>query len=365
MKIFKYSIIVLALTIIFYSCGSTNSTTSESTNTSLKTSNAQYKIRTIAFYNLENLFDTIDDPDLWDEQSPIMEIKANRSEIYWQKVNNMARVIADIGVKEAQTPPALIGVAEIENKAVLEDLINTEALKKYHYGIIHYNSHDRRGIDVGLLYRKQYFTPTHHKSYNVKLYDAGDRIYTRDQLLVSGLLDGELIHIIVNHWPSRRGGEAKSRPLRMGAAKYNLQMIDSLQKMYDDPKIIGMGDLNDDPINASLKEVLKATGVKSEVKDGGIYNPMEDMFRRGLNTLGYRDNINLFDQIFMTSPLLTESMDYKDWRFYKAGIFNPNYLINSKGQYKGYPFRSFSYGTFTGGYSDHYPVYIYLVKEIN
>lgn len=323
----------------------------------------EYQIRTIAFYNLENLFDTINDLDLNDEASPIMELKGDRSDSYYKKLNNMARVLSEIGVKEAKTPPAIIGVCELENKQVLEDLIHTEYLKKYDYGIIHYNSHDFRGIDVALLYRKQFFTPTFHKSYDVKLYDAGDRVFTRDQLLVSGLLDGEMIHIIVNHWPSRRGGEAASRPLRMGAAKYNKQMIDSLQKMYDNPKIFGMGDLNDDPINASLKEVLHATGVKKDVKEGGIYNPMEDLFRRGFSTLGYRDNINLFDQIYMTSPLLGNDKDFSSWKFYQANIFNPLYLTNPKGRYKGYPLRSWDTGGFTGGYSDHYPVYIYLIRE--
>ncbi len=361
---FHKTLIIIGL-FTFFVFGSCSS--SDINKASTNTSSDEFRVRTIAFYNLENLFDTIDEPDLLDERSPIMEIKANRSKIYWQKINNMAKVIADIGTAEAKTPPAIIGVSEIENRAVLEDLINTDYLKDHHYGIIHYNSADRRGIDVALLYQKRFFSPTVHKSYNVKLYDAGNRVYTRDQLLVSGVLDGEMMHFIVNHWPSRRGGEAKSRPLRMGAARYNVRMIDSLQKMYDQPKIISMGDLNDDPNNASLKEVLHATGKKSEVKEGGIYNPMEDLFNRGFSTLGYRDNINLFDQIFMTSPLLTKDKDYTSWRFYKANIFNPNYLINSKGRYKGYPFRSFSNSTFTGGYSDHFPVYIYLVrkKEVN
>lgn len=362
-KIKIISVAIGVALLIFFSCSSASVGSLQKPDINLAQDQTQYKIRTVAFYNLENLFDTIDEPDLWDERSPIMELKANRSEIYIKKLNNMAKVISEIGVKDAKTPPAVIGVCEIENKQVLEDLISTDYLRPYHYSIIHYDSQDRRGIDVALLYRKQYFTPTHHKSYNVRLYDAGDRVYTRDQLLVSGLLDGESVHFIVNHWPSRRGGEQKSRPLRMGAAKYNKRMIDSLQKMYDNPKIIGMGDLNDDPINASLKEVLKATGVKKEVKEGGIYNPMEDLFRRGYSTLGYRDNINLFDQIYMTSPLLAEDKNYNSWRFYKANIFNPNYLINSKGRYKGYPFRSFADGKFTGGYSDHFPVYIYLIEE--
>lgn len=355
------SIIGLFLGLITLSCGST--ATQKTTTHKTTFSATQFNVRTIAFYNLENLFDTIDDPDLWDEKSPILEMKGNRSDAYWKKINNMAKVIADIGAKEANASPTIIGVVEIENKQVLEDLVNSSYLKNKHYSIIHYNSHDKRGIDVALLYQSRYFKPTKHKSYEVKLFDEGKRVYTRDQLLVSGLLDGEMIHLIVNHWPSRRGGEARSRPLRVGAAKYNKRMIDSLQKMYDNPKIIGMGDMNDDPTNASMKEVLHATGVKNEVKEGGIYNPMEDLFRRGYSTLGYRDNINLFDQIYMTSPLLAKDKNYKNWEFYKANIFNPNYLTNPKGRYKGYPFRSWSNGTFTGGYSDHYPVYIYLIRE--
>ena len=346
---------------IVLSCGSAGS--QKSTTTKNNFSASEYSVRTIAFYNLENLFDTIDEPDLWDERSPIMELKGNRSDAYWKKIDNMAKVIADIGSKEAKTCPTIIGVAEVENKQVLEDLVHSKHLKNKHYSIIHYDSPDKRGIDVALLYQSRYFKPTASKSYEVKLFNEGKRVYTRNQLLVSGILDGEMIHLIVNHWPSRRGGEARSRPLRMGAAKDNKQMIDSLQKMYENPKIIGMGDLNDDPTNASMKEVLEATGVKKNVKDGGIYNPMEDLFRRGYSTLGYRDNINLFDQIFMTSPLLAKDKNYKNWEFYKANVFNPNYLTNPKGRYKGYPFRSWSNGTFTGGYSDHYPVYIYLVRE--
>ena len=359
---YSYKVIIIFSLIfsgLLFSCGSATKTTDLNNTFPSK----QYRIRTLAFYNLENLFDTIDEADLLDELSPIMEMKGDIGKVYWNKIDNMAKVIADIGAKEAKAPPAIIGVCEVENKAVLEDLINSSYLKKYKYSIIHYDSQDKRGIDVALLYQSRYFKPTKSKSYNVKLYSSGERVFTRDQLLVSGVLDGEMIHLIVNHWPSRRGGEAKSRPLRMGAAKYNKQMIDSLQKMYDNPKIFGLGDLNDDPNNASLKEVLQATGVKSEVKEGAIYNPMEDLFNRGYSTLGYRDNINLFDQIYMTSPALAKEKNYKKWQFFKANIFNPNYLTNRKGRYKGYPFRSFSNNSFTGGYSDHYPVYIYLIRE--
>ena len=325
----------------------------------------KFQIRTVAFYNLENLFDTINDPEKLDERSPIMEIKAkNRAKIYWKKIDNMAKVISKIGLEKTKTSPAIIGVCEIENKQVLEDLIKNEHLKKKHYGIIHYESPDARGIDVALLYQKRYFKPIDHKPYELELYNnEGKRYYTRDQLLVTGMLDDEVIHIIVNHWPSRRGGEKKSRPSREKAAALNKKIINELKKEYPNPKVIIMGDLNDDPINTSIKEILDAKGKKADVKEGDIYNPMDNMFRRGLSTLGYRDNINLFDQILITSPFITTNRDFSTYKLYKANIFNPRYITNKKGRYKGYPFRSWSYGNFTNGYSDHYPVYIYLLKE--
>jgi exonuclease III len=323
-----------------------------------------FKLRTVAFYNLENLFDTINDPNKEDEKSPIMGIKANRSEIYQKKLQNMAKVISEIGAKDSQSAPTILGVVEIENKQVLEDLLATERLKNKEYSIIHYDSPDLRGIDVALLYQSKYFKPTHHESFELKIWDTnGERIFTRDQLLVSGYLDDELIHIIVNHWPSRRGGEKRSRPFREKAAYLNTQIIEKIKLTDPNPKVIIMGDLNDDPHNSSLKKVLKTKKKKKRVKEGDIYNPYEDLFRRGFNTLVYRDNINLFDQIMFTSPLLTTKKDYSTFKMWKANVFNPQYLTNQTGRYKGYPHRSFVGDNWNGGYSDHYPVYIYLIKN--
>jgi hypothetical protein len=324
----------------------------------------QQQIKTIAFYNLENLFDTINDPTKNDEASPIMEIKKNRSFVYNKKLNNMAKVLSEIGVKEAGNTAAIIGVSEVENRKVLEDLISTDYLKNKQYNIIHYDSPDERGIDVALLYQENQFKPTHHETFELKLWDEnGIRIYTRDQLLVTGYLDDELIHVIVNHWPSRRGGEEKSRSKREKAAHLNTQIIEKIKLSDPNPKIIIIGDLNDDPTNSSLKTVLKTKAKKADVKNGDIYNPMEDMFRRGQNTLVYRDNINLFDQIMFTSPLLTTNKDYSTHKMYKTNIFNPQYLTTQTGKYKGYPYRSFAGKRFIGGYSDHYPVYMLLMKD--
>ncbi|MDD7884679.1 endonuclease/exonuclease/phosphatase family protein [Flavivirga sp. 57AJ16] len=323
-----------------------------------------FKIHTIAFYNLENLFDTINDPNKLDEFSPIMELKTNRTWVYKKKVQNMARVIADIGYKITHNKPAIIGVSEVENREVLEDLVNDSLLRDTDYGIVHFDSPDARGIDVGLLYQKKIFIPLHTSKHKLKIYDDTNRkrIYTRDQLLVSGYLEGEMIHIIINHWPSRRGGEAKSRPKRMAAAKLNKYLIDSLQVINPYAKIFIMGDLNDDPTNKSIKAILKAKKEKNKTGLKGLYNPFESFYKNGLGTTAYRDTWSLFDQIIMTRPLLEK--EYSSFRFYKAGIFNESYLFYKDGRYKGYPFRSFSNGRFTNGYSDHLPAYVYVIKEV-
>ncbi len=327
-------------------------------------SQKKYKIRTLAFYNLENLFDTINNVSKNDEASPIMALKTNKSKIYWDKIDRLGSVIAQIGKDKAKTSPAIIGVAEVENRAVLEDLVKSSYLKKKHYGIIHYESPDKRGIDVALLYQKRYFKPIFDQSFNPNIYRNNRKVYTRDQLLVSGYLDDELIHIIVNHWPSRSGGEAKSRPLREKAAYQNTKIIKQIRENDPNAKILIMGDFNDDPINASFKKVLKTKAKKKNVTKNDIYNPYENMFRRGFNTLGYRDNINLFDQILISSPLLDKGeKDFSTYKMYKAKIFNKRFLTGKKGRYKGYPKRSFANGKYTKGYSDHYPVYMYLIKE--
>ena len=324
----------------------------------------KYNIRTIAFYNLENLFDTINDVTINDEASPMMALKVNRSNVYWDKIDKLGSVIAQIGEDKAKTSPAILGVSEVENLSVLEDLIKSKHLIKKDYGIIHYDSPDKRGIDVALIYQKRYFKPVHHEVFNPNIYRDNYKVYTRDQLLVSGYLDDELIHIIVNHWPSRSGGEAKSRPLREKAAYQNTKIFAQIREKDPNAKILTMGDFNDDPINTSFKEVLKTKSNKSEVGDLDIYNPYEDLFRRGFNTLGYRDNINLFDMILISSPLLDKGeKDFSTYKMFQAKIFNKRFLTSRKGQFKGYPFRSFSSAGYTGGYSDHYPVYMYLIKE--
>jgi hypothetical protein len=345
---FNIQILLLCFTVLLYAQG-----------------NKSYKINTIAFYNLENLFDYEDDPMTFDNDRTPDGKDHWTKEIYHAKLKNMAKVIAEIGSDLTGTTPAIIAVCEIENRRVLEDLLNQEPLLHKDYGIIQFDSPDRRGIDVGLLYRKKLFSPTNFEVHELLIYNDNDiskRIFTRDQLLVSGMLDGEKIHIIVNHWPSRRGGEARSRPKRIKAAKLNKKIIDSLFSIDPYAKIITMGDLNDDPLSSSVKDVLNTKKDRYSLKMKELFNPMENMFRKGLGTLAWRDGWNLFDQIIISSELMKK--EYSSYRFYKAGIYNKSYLANSQGQYKGYPYRSFVNSSFTGGYSDHFPVFVYLIKEV-
>ncbi|MBU2928167.1 endonuclease/exonuclease/phosphatase family protein [Winogradskyella psychrotolerans] len=324
----------------------------------------KYKIHTVAFYNLENLFDTINDTTKYDEASPIMELNESlRAEAYKRKLHNMAKVVADIGHADTKNTPAIIGVSEVENRQVLVDLVNEPELLQKDYGIIHFDSPDKRGIDVALLYQKALFKPIDSSSHELLIYDDStrERVYTRDQLLVSGKLDGDLIHVIVNHWPSRSGGEARSRFKRVAAGKLNKRIIDSLQSIDPYAKVLTMGDFNDNPTNDSMKKALKTEADKEDVKLKGIYNPYENQYKKmGLGTTGYRDAWSLFDMIAFTQPFLEK--DYSSFRFYKAGIFNKSYLTNKEGRYKGYPLRMIDAGL-SGGYSDHFPVYIYLIKE--
>ncbi len=323
-----------------------------------------YTIRTIAFYNLENLFDTQNDTLTFDDDHTPEGRYHWTPELYQKKIGNMTRVLSQIGQDVSKTSPDIIGLCELENKRVLEDLIAHPSLRDKDYGIVHFDSPDMRGIDVALLYKKASYIPSSFKSHRLLLFnDLGERIYTRDQLVVGGTMDQEVVHFIVNHWPSRRGGASKSQPNRIKAALLNKRIIDSIQELDPDAKIIAMGDLNDDPIDDSLKSILRTKGEVQQLDSLSLYNPMEKMFRKGVGSLAYRDKWSLFDQFFMTPNLVNESKE--ELSFWKAGIYSPSFLKTSKGKFKGYPLRTHSGGSYTGGYSDHFPAYIFLVKEVN
>lgn len=328
----------------------------------------QFEIQTIAFYNVENLFDTKRDTTIFDLEWTPGGAQNWTTEKYEKKIHNLARVMSEIGRDDNPRMPAVIGVSEIENRAVLEDLVNDPQLAPGNYGIVHYDSPDLRGIDVAFLYSRQYFQPLSSQTHTLAIFDqkkkdekTGEpkRIYTRDQLVVSGLLEGEEIHFIVNHWPSRSGGEKISSPLREAAAALNVFIIDSLQSINPNAKIITMGDMNDGPYNNSIKKVLKAKDSKSKVEPKGIYNPFEKLAKDGQGTLAYRDAWDVFDQILLTEPYISEG--YDSWKFWKARIYKKPFMVQNSGRYKGYPLRN---NNGIPGFSDHFPVYVYLVREV-
>ena len=377
--------------------------------------NAQMK-RTVAvgFYNVENLWDTVKSVDYIDATLPAHHVNFHRSvpldslkyleitkdykgpwdyerikgqkvvrkqilsedftpksnknytyNIYQQKLKNIAQVISEIGFKYTKTAPAVVGLVEVENRQVVEALTQQDALKKYDYGVVHYNSFDARGIDVALIYQKKRFTVTNsYKKELVLFREDGKREYTRDLLVVSGILDGEKVAFFVNHWPSRRGGEAVSMPKRNAAAALLKQEMDALREKNPNIKLIAMGDFNDDPISPSFKNHLKAVGDEKELNEEYPYfNPMYKMYKKGVASLAYRDAPNLFDQIIYSKNLVSNSSSSEEYTVYRTEVYAPAYLINKQGNYKGYPFRSWDGDKFTGGYSDHFPVFTILQKE--
>ncbi|MEZ5198735.1 MAG: hypothetical protein R2764_20815 [Bacteroidales bacterium] len=212
---------------------------------------------------------------------------------------------------------------------------------------------------MGLLYQPKYFKVLSTHSHTFSMEDTNFR--TRDQLVVTGVLDNEEIHVIVNHWPSRSGGEKKSRPKRNAAADLTRHIVDSLFALNKEAKIFVMGDLNDDPVNPSVKEHLRTKGKESDLEEGDLFNPFFKLYRDGIGSLAYRDNWNLFDQVIVSQGLLGN--DKSTYKFYKAMVFNKNYLKQKEGAYAGYPKRTYSGGVYTAGYSDHFPVYVYVIKE--
>ncbi|MFV0468034.1 MAG: endonuclease/exonuclease/phosphatase family protein [Dysgonomonas sp.] len=312
----------------------------------------------IAFYNLENLYHPESTDSLRDRAfSPTGE-NAWTMDKYRRKLDNMAYAISQIA--KDYNGVVMLGVSEIGNRQVLEDLIHTGELASRDLAIVHYDSPDRRGVDVGFIYNPKIFKVVSSKAYPYVL-PSNPEFRTRDQLLVSGILAGEPVNVIVNHWPSRYGD--KSSELREHAASICKHITDSIRAADPNAKVIIMGDLNDDPNNKSCKEVLGAKKNIKDVKDGDLYNTMWPFFAKGIGSLCYQGKWNLFDQIIISGNLVGK--DLSALKFMKAEVFNKDFLIQKEGQYKGYPLRTFRNNTFLNGYSDHFPTLIYLTKEIN
>ncbi len=310
-------------------------------------------VHTIAFYNTENLFDYVDDQFVNDNDFLGASTKGWNKERYDNKIYKTGLVISRIGFEELQKPPSLIGLAEVENDSVLTDLVQSPNLKEYGYGFVRYDSPDERGIDVALLYNKDSFTLEH--SENIALHvesELGVKDYTRDILKVSGYLNGEKIHVLVNHWPSRHEGSDTTGHKRMFAAQKVSAIIDQILTTERDAKIIIMGDFNDNPKNDSIQFL------KNQQK---LYTPMETLLSYTRGSANHNFKWILFDQILMTPNFLESQKG--NLKFFKADIFDDKFLTQLNGKHKGQPFRTYAGKKYKGGYSDHFPVYIQVRKK--
>ena len=320
--------------------------------TFFKSKKKDQKAYTVAFYNLENLFDTVDDPNTFDDDYTAKGQFKWTKKRYFKKIKKLSSVMKQLGTDKSFFPPALIGVAEIENKKVLTDLIYSKNLRNFHYDFVQYDSPDDRGIDVALLYNKQLFEFLSSKVHPLYIEDLeGKRDFTRDVLQVTGNLNGERINILVNHWPSRRDGAEESEYKRMKASKLNRNIIAQIRKENSDAKIIIMGDFNDNPTNKSIQNLIK----------DDFYNPMQRLLAKGKGTLTYDDEWYLFDQIIFTKNFFDIKPNTHSFKY--AEVFDRDFLKIYRGKNKGKPFRTYIWKWYQGGFSDHFPVYVYLNKN--
>ena len=324
---------------------------------------AQDKPYMVAFYNLENLFDIYDDPETHDEEFTPNGVKQWNEIKYQKKLSNMERVLFDMAAINKEYP-VVIGVSEIENRSVLEDLVSQPKLKGANYRICHYDSPDARGVDVAFLYRADVFKL--EGSDNIKLEVAElPNFRTRDLVVMWGTIEGEPFYFLVSHWPSRLGGKEASQFKRDACAKQIREIKDSLLTANPATKVVVMGDFNDDATDASLVKVMGAKGKEKDLQKGDFFNPYFQMLRAGLGTLAYQDRWNLFDNICVTENLLNDEEGklklIKGKKFY-GNIFKKPYMLQQEGQYKGYPLRTFVTNNFQNGFSDHLPVFIYIGK---
>ncbi|PKQ61142.1 hypothetical protein BZG02_16725 [Labilibaculum filiforme] len=335
---FKKLLFVLMVTLIAFSCSQ------------------EKKEYTIVFYNVENLFDTINDPITWDDDFTPKGKLEYTNERYQQKLVNLSSVLSSINKNDF---PTLIGLCEVENRSVVEALVNQEKLKDADYGIAHTDSPDGRGIDCALLYRKNEFKYLSHDVIGIK-FPNEPNYKTRDILHVQGIIGAtDTLHLFINHWPSRIGGVEKSEKNRVFVAEQLKLAVDKLQNENTNAKIIIMGDFNDEPTNKSANETLAATNSKETSNPKALYNLMYDLKVEGKGSYNYKGNWNMLDNLIISNNLITNKKGLHT--NYQAGkIFTEEWICYKTPNGISAPSRSYSGPKYYGGYSDHFPVYFQL-----
>jgi hypothetical protein len=297
---------------------------------------------TIAFYNLENLFDPEDGKHTLDANFTPSGIYRWNQGKYRRKIDNLGKVISEIGPKNSQNPPVFLGVCEVENRSCLQDLINCDSLAEYQYSFVHFESNDRRGLDTAFLYRTQHFKLLKSETFSIEVEGRTGKEPTRDILYVEGHLFDEHIHVLINHWPSRLEGSRSTRKKRRTLARELDKVVGSIYQKDPNSKILIVGDFNDQPKDYSLR--------KDFTHDFFNASEQNDF---GPGTARFKNKWVVFDQILLDQNLLNNDR----LSYVTAGVYNPPYLIENSGRHKGSPKRSFRGKCFQNGYSDHFPVY--------
>ena len=326
---------------------------------------AQTKPYKIVFYNLENFVDTVNDPEVLDDEFTPEGPKKWTQDKYDKKLHNMERVFFDIAAINKDYP-VVIGVSEVENRNVLEDIVAAPKLAPANYRIVHHDSPEARGVDVAFFYRADVFKLEGEKAIRT-IIPSLPNFKTRDILTMWGKIDGEDFLFMVGHWPSRLGGKEASEYKRIAVGEQMRSIADSVKQIRPDVKVVLMGDFNDDPTDPSITQGLGAKLKVKELQKGDYYAPYASMLKAGYGTLAYGDAWNIFDNIVVTENLVNDTTDKlkiqkaPGSKFY-GNIFKRHYMVQKAGQYKGYPLRTYVGNNFQGGYSDHFPVYIYIGK---
>lgn len=356
----KYLIVAITFIAVSTSCmvGGQNKANDKSTtpNEKVATNLKDAKGEIVGFYNVENLFDTIDDKYTIDEQFLPSSEKQWTSDRYLTKLDQLGKVIASM---KSGGYPVFMGLAEIENKQVIEDLVGTKQLKDAGYEVVHKDSPDKRGIDLGFIYRKDYFQYLSHEALEVSLEDNPD-FFTRDILYVKGKFKGDdVVHIFLNHWPSRREGAAETEYRRVRAATVLRNKVDEVLAENENAKIIIMGDFNDYPVDKSLYQTLRARKDR-KFDNGDLYNTAYALEKQDLGTYNYKGDWGMLDQLIISKGFFKAengvTITAKDCQIHKLDWMlytDPKY-----GDQK--PSKTYGGPEYYGGYSDHLPIYIEL-----
>lgn len=347
-------ILLSGFILIFTSCKNTPITETNTTTESF----------TIVYYNVENLFDTIDAPDKWDEEFTPGSDKKWDSKKYFKKLSNLADVFDSIGTKGL---PAIIGLEEVENRAVLEDLVKQKKLASANYEIIHYESPDFRGIDNALLYNPSIFKVLHQEAIPVNMpdeiaYRKGKKLTSRDILYVKGLINNkDTLHVFVNHWTSMYYGEEETMPHRDYCALVLRQRINSIFVKNRDANIIAGGDFNEDNYGHAVNNVLKADTVLKQFEAGKLYTLTHYLNTvKGKATYSYKGEWGILDHIIVSGSLLQTNnslFTHKD----AINVFDSDLVLNYYNNKYGKgnrPNRTYAGKRYFGGYSDHLATYI-------